>query len=77
MIIPFTMSEQTIAILGLSRSGQAAVKALVAAGAKVFAYDDRDIPLLDSAVNVMPPEEWPWDQLDALVISPGIPHLHP
>ncbi|NBQ83241.1 MAG: UDP-N-acetylmuramoyl-L-alanine--D-glutamate ligase [Alphaproteobacteria bacterium] len=77
MIIPFTMSEQSIAILGLSRSGQAAVKALVAAGAKVFAHDDRDIPLLDDVVSVMPPEKWPWDQLDALVISPGIPHLHP
>ena len=77
MIIPFSMSDQTIAVLGLSRSGQATVKALVAAGAKVFAYDDRDIPSLDPAVQVSPPESWPWDQLDALVMSPGIPHLHP
>ena len=22
-------------------------------------------------------QDWPWHDLDALVISPGIPHLHP
>ena len=34
------MNNQTIAVLGLGRSGQAACHALVVAGATVFGHDD-------------------------------------
>ncbi|MCE2516845.1 MAG: UDP-N-acetylmuramoyl-L-alanine--D-glutamate ligase [Alphaproteobacteria bacterium] len=71
------MSGQTLAVLGLSRSGMASVAALVAAGARVYAHDDRNSPDLPQGVKRAAPAEWPWDELTAMVISPGIPHLHP
>lgn len=77
MIIPSIMSDQTVAILGLSRSGMASAKALTAAGARVFAYDDHAEPDLPEGAEFSNPQDWPWDDLSAMVISPGIPHLHP
>ena len=78
MIIPTSMAGKTIAVLGLGRSGIASVKALLAAGAKVFAYDDHnpnhDLP---AEAVLTPPEKWPWEALAYLVISPGIPHAFP
>ena len=80
MIIPSTMNKQTIAVLGLGRSGQAACHALVKAGAIVVGHDDgvnlNNIDLPKEA-KIISPDDWPWDQLDALIISPGIPHQFP
>ena len=80
MIIPSTMSEQTIAVLGLGRSGQATCHALVKAGAVVYGHDDAiDLNKIDlpEAVTLAGHDDWPWDELDAMVISPGIPHQFP
>ena len=74
------MNNQTIAVLGLGRSGQAACHALVAAGATVFGHDDgADLNNIDlpKDAKIMSPDDWPWDQLDAVIISPGIPHQFP
>ena len=74
MLIPHDMKGQMIGVLGLGQSGRAAVAALRAAGTHVFAFDDhQDIPEIDITDWL----EWPWRELDALVISPGIPHHHP
>lgn len=77
MLCPHTMSGQTVGVLGLGGSGMAAVAALHAAGVTVFAHDDNkpDAALPNGTIANW--HDWPWKKLDALVISPGIPHLHP
>ncbi len=69
-----------VAVLGLGKSGLAAAKALQAAGAEVWAWDDSEdqrakareaeIPLVDL-------HQANWQELTSLVLSPGIPHTHP
>ena len=81
-MIPHNMSGQRIGLLGLGRSGIAAARSLAAAGAVTYAYDDKahsDIPSGCTADNFIWQDwqDWSWETLDALVISPGIPHLHP
>ncbi len=71
-------SGAPVTVLGLGRSGLVAAEALGRSGARVQAWDDdeaararaaaRGVPLVDPASA---------DPADALVISPGIPHLHP
>ncbi len=73
-------SGYPVAVLGLGRSGLAAARALHAAGAEVWAWDDnedrraaaraKDIPLVDLMTCN-------WREPTTLVISPGIPHTHP
>ena len=77
MLVPHIMSGQTVGVLGLGCSGMAAAASLDAAGVTIFAHDDNkpNTPLENSAV--MPWQDWPWQDLDALVISPGVPHLYP
>jgi len=81
-MIPHNMSGQRIGLLGLGRSGIAAARALAAAGAVAYAHDDKaakDTPSGCSSSNFIWQgwQDWPWDELDAVVISPGIPHLYP
>jgi len=79
MLVPHSMSGKTVGILGLGLSGMAAARALDAAGATCWLHDDaRQAP--DDRPAAMQAEDWqnwPWDRLDAVVISPGIPHHHP
>jgi UDP-N-acetylmuramoylalanine--D-glutamate ligase len=74
------MAGQTVAVLGLGKSGLPAARALKASGAAVWAWDDNakarddakaaDIPLIDLA-------GCDWSKPSALVLSPGIPHRFP
>jgi len=77
MIIPHSMADKTIGVLGLGRSGMASIAALAAAGAHVYAHDDTLQPALGDDAIFMAPSDWPWDEMAALVISPGIPHEFP
>jgi len=79
MLVPRNMSGKRVGILGLGLSGMAAAQALSAAGAGCFLHDDhRDAATpLPEAATVTDWRDWPWAQLDAMVISPGIPHAHP
>ena len=77
MITPAAMSEKTVAILGMGRSGASAARALVAAGAQVIVHDDRGGAEPPGGAAAAPPEQWPWAELEAVVISPGIPHAFP
>jgi UDP-N-acetylmuramoylalanine--D-glutamate ligase len=71
---------ETVAVMGLARSGLAAAEALMAGGARVLAWDDapgrrdvaraRGIPLADLTAT-------PFGAVAALVLSPGIPHTYP
>lgn len=80
MIRPTSYSDQTIAIMGLGRSGLSAARALMDVGSEVWAWDDSEahrnaakeegIPLVDlSACD--------WSVPAALVLSPGIPDRLP
>ncbi|PZO67807.1 MAG: UDP-N-acetylmuramoyl-L-alanine--D-glutamate ligase [Paracoccus denitrificans] len=76
------VENQTIAVLGLGRSGRATAAALREGGATVIAWDD-------SADTRATAEAEGWtladltrdagwrDRIDALITSPGIPHLYP
>ena len=77
MIIPANITNKTIGVLGLSRSGLASLDALLAAGARVYAHDDHANPDMPDAVMHHHYDEWPWDDMDMMVISPGIPQLYP
>ena len=73
-------ANKTVAIFGLARTGLGAVRALVAGGTKVIAWDDnsqaRDLGGQEGA-ELMPWREWPWESIAALVLSPGVPLTHP
>jgi UDP-N-acetylmuramoylalanine--D-glutamate ligase len=80
MIPVRTRANADVAVFGLARSGYSAVRALVAAGARVFAWDDlataRDAAAREGA-RIAPFAEWPWASLKSLVLSPGVPLTHP
>ena len=77
MMVPQIMSGQTVGVIGLGSSGIAAIASLDAAGVTIFAHDDGKPDVNLPYGTIMPWQDWPWSDLDALVISPGIPHLHP
>ncbi|HEX3860715.1 MAG TPA: UDP-N-acetylmuramoyl-L-alanine--D-glutamate ligase [Stellaceae bacterium] len=78
MIVVDSFAGRRVAVLGLARSGRAAVAALAAGGADIVAWDDNpkarqtagDVPLVD--LNTID-----WQGVAALVLSPGIPLDHP
>lgn len=80
-----TISEyknQTVGIFGLGKAGEATIAALVAGGAKVLAWDDNpsSIAKVQAAYQdniTVPFKDWPWKELKALVLSPGVPLTHP
>src|SRR3954465_8947565 len=73
-------ANKTVAIFGLARTGLGAVRALVAGGTQVIAWDDsstaRDLGGQEGA-QLMPWREWPWENIAALLLSPGVPLTHP
>ena len=80
MIPARAFASKTVAVFGLARTGLGAVRALVAGGTRVIAWDDnavaRDLGGQEGA-ELMPWREWPWEQISALVLSPGVPLTHP
>jgi UDP-N-acetylmuramoylalanine--D-glutamate ligase len=79
MIVVDSFAGRRVAVLGLARSGDAAVRALTAGGAQVIAWDD-DATRRDAVageVTLRDLADADWRGIAALVLSPGIPHLHP
>jgi len=80
MIAVRSFADRQVGVFGLARSGLAAVRALKAGGAEVFAWDDKD-DLRRSATaegaTTSHWRDWPWDKLAVLVLSPGVPLTHP
>jgi len=78
-MIPVTeYKNQKIGVFGLGKAGEATVASLLAGEAEVFAWDDaasRQMP--DARCQMSGYKEWPWKELKALVLSPGIPLTHP
>lgn len=80
MILIPGVKKRKIGVFGLGVSGLAACDALAASGAQVFAWDENRAAREKTAnteYRAEHPKEWPWGELDALVLSPGVPLTHP
>ena len=85
MIVSPVFAGKRYAVLGLARSGQAAVATLVSSGAHVMAWDSRDEPRQGlcewvdcGKVDLADPVTADLSGYDGMVVSPGIPiNRHP
>ncbi|MEM7617031.1 MAG: UDP-N-acetylmuramoyl-L-alanine--D-glutamate ligase, partial [Pseudomonadota bacterium] len=85
MIIPKHYKDKNIFIFGLGKDGLSALKAFNQAEANVFLWDDNaEIRqnLLEQQTkfynfNLTEPTECDWDNIDAVILSPGVPFTHP
>lgn len=81
MIISDAFRGKRYAVLGLARSGIATVRALVASGAEVVAWDNRAearAELAGAGATFADPMEIDLAGFDAVVVSPGVPlNRHP
>jgi UDP-N-acetylmuramoylalanine--D-glutamate ligase len=71
---------RTVAVLGLARTGLSAARALAAGGATVIGWDDDEGArrrARDAGLDVRDAAGFPWPDLAALVVSPGVPLHHP
>jgi len=77
MIIPAAYSGHHVGVFGLARSGIAAAKALQAAGAHVYAWDDGEDGRARAGDMAHDLYALDFDRLDALMLAPGVPLTHP
>lgn len=80
MIRAHTFKGETVAVMGLARSGLASVRSLISGGARVLAWDDnvdRRVEAEALGATIMNLESADLAVVSALVLSPGIPHTHP
>jgi UDP-N-acetylmuramoylalanine--D-glutamate ligase len=80
MIDLSAMKGQRLGVLGLARSGLSTVRALVAAGAEVVAWDDdaaRLEPARKAGAEIADLATCDLKDISELVIAPGIPHTLP
>ena len=80
MITSTAFAGKRYAVLGLARSGAAAVETLLASGAEVTAWDRQDVARarFDGRCQLADPLEIDLDGFDGLVVSPGVPlNTHP
>jgi UDP-N-acetylmuramoylalanine--D-glutamate ligase len=80
MIAARAFANLDVAVFGLARSGVSSVAALEEGGARVVAWDDNPAgreAAEKAGARIVPFEQWPWDRLKALVLSPGVPLTHP
>ena len=72
--------RKVAAVLGLSRTGLSACRALVAGGARVWAWDDdfdRRKAACGLGVSIVDLDICNWERVESLILSPGIPLKHP
>lgn len=77
MIIPSSYQGKRIGVFGLGRSGDASIKALVAAGATVFALDDDEARRAQYGDLSADWRALDFKTLDGLVLAPGVPLYAP
>lgn len=80
MITSSAFANKRYAVLGLARSGAAAVEALLASGAMVTAWDRQDVARapFEGRCEIADPLEMDLSGFDGLVVSPGVPlNTHP
>ena len=80
MIPISTYAGARIAVFGLGISGRASVRALLAGGAQLSAWDDsehsRDVAI-EKGIELFNLHEADWSKFSALVLAPGVPLTHP
>lgn len=80
MIAAKTFRDETVAVMGLARSGLASVRSLAAGGARVLAWDDNAERRDEAAVlgaEIVDLAQADFAAIEYLLLSPGIPHTHP
>lgn len=80
-MIPVTsLAGKHVAVFGLGASGRATVAALVAGGAKVSAWDDKDETVRQAnqaGIATVDLHRADWSGFACLVLTPGVPLTHP
>jgi UDP-N-acetylmuramoylalanine--D-glutamate ligase len=76
--------DKKIGVFGLGKSGLATVSSLLAGGAEVLAWDDTEKSrtefskhFMEGKARPLNPVQWPWSDLELMVLSPGVPFTHP
>ncbi len=80
MILIPGVKKKNIGVYGLGVSGIATCEALVASGAAVFSFDENTKAREKTAnteYRCEHPKKWPWKDMAAVVVSPGVPLTHP
>ncbi len=80
MIVSPAFANKRYAVLGLARSGLTAVETLLASGAHVTAWDNREEPrrMLEGRVELADPLTIDLAGMAGIVVSPGVPlNTHP
>ncbi len=84
MILLPNYAKKKIAVIGLGLTGLSVVKALKRSGVTVYAWDDNNsivdkvgVNLDEMGVNLVNPSQYKWDEIDCLILSPGIPFKYP
>jgi len=80
MIAATKFAGKKIAVFGLGRSGNACIAALEKGGAQVWAWDDNEEAVARGQAEGLPIvdlRQADFSQLDAYVLSPGVPLTHP
>jgi len=80
MIPAQNVKNTSYAILGLGRSGLSIATALKAGGASILCLDDNIDNLKiaeDLGFPCTVPEKINWNEIDVLLVSPGVPHHYP
>jgi UDP-N-acetylmuramoylalanine--D-glutamate ligase len=80
MIAVGDFAGKQVGVFGLARSGLSAVRALRESSAEVFAWDDKETAVAAAAglgAWIVPWQEWPWERIAAVILSPGVPLTHP
>lgn len=75
MIVSNAFAEKKYAVLGLARSGMTAVETLLASGAEVLAWDNREEPrqAVEGRVELADPVNSDLTGYAGIVVSPGVP----
>ncbi len=80
MILIPDVKRKNYGVFGLGLSGLATCEALAASGARVYSFDEnreaRD-KTAQTEYRCEHPKNWPWKEMEALVVSPGVPLTHP
>ncbi len=75
--------DKKVAVFGLGIAGKATVAALAAGGAVIYAWDDTERGRENlreehtDVASIIPPNQWPWETLTCIIVSPGIPLTFP
>jgi len=80
MIIAPDMKDKAIGVFGLGVTGISVCDSLIASGARVFTWDESGAArkrTVNTEYLSEHPKQWPWKEMAAIVVSPGVPLTHP